>query len=41
MTYKSLSLDYHVKVFDAEALSALEGARAAIASLRAKLAINL
>ena len=40
-TRKSLSLGRHVEVFDAEALSALEGARAAIASPGARLATDL
>ena len=40
-TRKTLSLGRYVEVFDAEALGALEGARAAIASPGARLATNL
>jgi hypothetical protein len=40
-TRKTLSLSRYAEVFDAEALGALEGARAAIASPGAKLATNL
>jgi hypothetical protein len=38
---KSKSLGPHVKVFDAKAIGALEGARNALTSPRAKLAIDL